>query len=182
MNALISLYGRLLTNSFVQILLVVLLVATGAYLYVPLHEGRQLKERLTRARAERVELEACYPIYLELARLELPEKWPELALPQAEKLTERDIASVTERFMQVATNSLVELGAVSPRVQLDESDRRYLAVTCAPPVPTGNCGHSCWGSRRCRRWSASRNWKSGGRRCRSSSTSRCGWRWNRERP
>ena len=32
MNTLISLYGRLLTNSFVQILLVVLLVISGAYL------------------------------------------------------------------------------------------------------------------------------------------------------
>ena len=128
MNTLISLYGRLLTNSFVQILLVVLLVISGAYLYVPLHQGRQLKERLAQARAEQVELETCYPIYLELARLELPEKWPELVLPKAETLTERDIASVTERFMLVATNSLVELGTVSPRVQLDENNRRYLAV------------------------------------------------------
>ena len=128
MNTLLSLYGRLLTNSIVQILLMVLLVITGAYLYVPLREGRQLKERLARAQAERVELEACYPIYLELARLERPEKWPELAPPKAEKLTERDLASVTERFMRVATNSLVELGTVSPRVQLDESNRRYLAV------------------------------------------------------
>ena len=32
MNTLLSLYGRLLTNSFVQILLVVLLVISGAYL------------------------------------------------------------------------------------------------------------------------------------------------------
>ena len=128
MNTLISLYGRLLTNSIVQILLMVLLVITGAYLYVPLREGRQLKERLAQARAEQVELETCYPIYLELARLELPEKWPELVLPKAETLTERDIASVTERFMLVATNSMVELGTVSPRVQLDENNRRYLAV------------------------------------------------------
>ena len=51
-----------------------------------------------------------------------------MVLPKAETLTERDIASVTERFMLVATNSLVELGTVSPRVQLDENNRRYLAV------------------------------------------------------
>lgn len=128
MKTLAPIYGRLLTNSFVQILLVVLLVGSGAYLYLPLHEGRQLKARLARARAERVELEACYPIYLELARLAVPEKWPELVLPKPEKLSERDIASVTDRFMQIATNNLVELGAASPRVQLDENGHRYLGV------------------------------------------------------
>ena len=65
---------------------------------------------------------------MELARLDVPAQWPDLALPPPEKLTERDIASVTDRFMQIATNSLVELVTVSPRVQTDEKDGRYLAV------------------------------------------------------
>jgi|GEM_PF-4324218 hypothetical protein len=128
MKTLVPILGRVLTNSFIQILLVVLLVGSGAHLYLPLRASRQLKERLAKARAERVELEACYPIYLELARLDVPAKWPELVLPKPEKLSERDIASVTDRFMQIATNSLIELGAASPRVQLDDQGRRYLAV------------------------------------------------------
>lgn len=137
MRMLDPIYGRLLTNSLVQILLMVLLVGSGVYLYLPLHAGRQLKARLARARAERVELEACYPLYLELARLDVPAKWPDLAVPIPERLSERDIATVTDRFMRVATNSLVELGTVSPRVQLDENERRYLGVELRATGPYG---------------------------------------------
>ena len=120
--------GRMLTNSFVQVALMVLLVGAGVCLYLPLREGRQLKDRLENAWTELAELEVCFPLYVELARLDVPAKWPDLALPPPEKLTERDIASVTDRFMQIATNSLVELVTVSPRVQTDEKDGRYLAV------------------------------------------------------
>lgn len=137
MNGLKSLIGSVLTNSFVQLALVVLLVGSGVYLYFPLYNGRQLKDRLAQARAERVELEACYPLYLELARLDVPEQWPELVLPPPEKLTERDIAAVTDRFMPAATNSQVELVAVSPRIRLDEQDHRYLAVDLHATGPYG---------------------------------------------
>ena len=120
--------GRMLTNSFVQVALMVLLVGAGVCLYLPLRESRQLKDRLENAWTELAELDVCFPLYVELARLDVPAKWPDLALPPPEKLTERDIASVTDRFMQIATNSLVELVTVSPRVQTDEKDGRYLAV------------------------------------------------------
>lgn len=182
MNGLKSLIGSVLTNSFVQLALVVLLVGSGVYLYFPLYNGRQLKDRLAQARAERVELEACYPLYLELARLDVPEQWPELVLPPPEKLTERDIAAVTDRFMPAATNSQVELVAVSPRIRLDEQDHRYLAVDLHATGPYGQLRPSCWSWRGCRRWRGSSGWRSAGKRCRSSSRSRCGWGWNRERP
>ena len=128
MRMLPPMLGRMLTNSFVQVALMVLLVGAGVCLYLPLREGRQLKDRLESARTELAELEVCFPLYVELARLDVPAQWPDLTLPPPEKLTERDIASVTDRFMQIATNSLVELVTVSPRVQTDEKDGRYLAV------------------------------------------------------
>lgn len=123
-----SIYGHVVANSLFQITLLVLLVAAGAYLYVPLRTGWQLKDRLAKARTELAELVVLYPLYIELARLEVPSNWPEMELPPSTKLSERDITSVPESFMQVATNCQMELGAVSPRVHVDEAGQRYLSV------------------------------------------------------
>lgn len=137
MKSLAAILGNLLTNSLVQLILMVLLVGSGANLYVPLREGRQLKDSLEKARTELAELDVCYPIYLELARLDAPTQWPDLVPPPPEKLSESDLASVTERFMRIATNSQVELGNVSPRVNLDEQGKRYLGVELRATGPYG---------------------------------------------
>ena len=47
-----QLYGRFVMNSFVQIAIIVALVAAGAYLYIPLWMGGVLKDRLEKS-AER---------------------------------------------------------------------------------------------------------------------------------
>jgi len=128
MKPLASIHGNGMVGSLVQMALIVLLVLAGAYLYVPLHTQRQLKNKLEAARTELSELEILHPLYVELAMLDKPSKWPALAIPPPRKLSERDIKSVPESFMQLATNCLVELSTVSPRVQADEQGGRHLGV------------------------------------------------------
>ena len=62
------------------------------------------------------------------AVVELPAQWPGLALPEPRKLSERDVVGIPERFMELATRSSLQLGAVSPRVETDAAGHRYLAV------------------------------------------------------
>ena len=128
MKTLASIHGDGMIGSLVQMALMVLLVVAGAYLYVPLQTGRQLKKQLALARTKLAELEVLHPLYMELARLDTPSKWPELVLPPPKKLAESDIASVPDSFMQLATNCLVELNSASPRVNIDEDGNRHLNV------------------------------------------------------
>ena len=61
-------------------------------------------------------------------QLDRPAQWPGLALPESRKLSERDVVGIPERFMELATRSSLQLGAVSPRVETDAAGHRYLAV------------------------------------------------------
>lgn len=121
-------YGEAALSSMGYLALMVLLVLVAASLFAPLRSWRKLNRALYAAQMRLDELQVLYPLYAELAGMDSPAKWPGLTLPVPQKLTEAEVTTIPERFAQMATNCLVELGAVSPRVETDDMGRRYLAV------------------------------------------------------
>lgn len=128
MKPLASIHCDGMIGSLVQMSLMVLLVAAGAALYLPLREARMLKAQLESSRMRLSELELLRPLYQELAGLDTPSKWPSLVFPARQRLTEKDIQGVPDECMRMATNCLVEVSSVSPRVLSDEDGPRYLGV------------------------------------------------------
>ena len=110
-------------------LILALLVLAGVNLLGPILNWRRLDKQLDEGRRRLDELQVLYPVYVELASLDSPAKWPALTLPRPQQLSEGEVAAIPERFMQLAASCQVELGAVSPRVATEaESGRRCLSV------------------------------------------------------
>ncbi len=110
-------------------IILALLVLAGLNLFSPILDWRRLNRQLEKDRQRLDELQVLYPVYAELAGMDRPAKWPTLKLPGSQKLSESEVTTIPERFMQLATRCQVELGAVSPRVATEtESGRRYLSV------------------------------------------------------
>ncbi|MGD9612833.1 MAG: hypothetical protein AB7V22_08000 [Kiritimatiellia bacterium] len=108
--------------------LVAVLALAAVNLYRPLRDGFRLNRDISAARTRLDELQVLYPLYAELAGLDRPAQWPGLALPVPRKLSESDVTAIPERFMALATRSRLQLSVVSPRVETDAGDHRYLAV------------------------------------------------------
>lgn len=108
--------------------IVALLVLAAANLYRPLRNWFRLNREISAAQTRLDELKVLYPLYAELAGLDSPAQWPGLALPVPQKLSESDVTAIPERFMAIATRNELKLSTVSPRVETDAADRRYLAV------------------------------------------------------
>ena len=108
--------------------IVALLILAAVNLYRPLRDGFRLNREISADRTRLDELQTLYPLYAELAGLDRPSQWPGLELPVPRALSEKDVTAIPERFMAIATNSLLQLSVVSPRVETDALDHRYLAV------------------------------------------------------
>lgn len=106
-----------------------LLVLAGLNLLGPVLDWHRLDKQLEESRLRLDELQVLYPVYVELASMDRPAKWPSLTLPRPQKLTEAEVTAITDRFMQLAARCQVELGTVSPRVATEPvSGRRCLNV------------------------------------------------------
>jgi len=105
-----------------------LLVLAAANLFGPVRNWFRLNREMGAVRTRLDELRILYPLYAELAGLDRPAQWPGLALPVPRKLSESEVTAIPDRFMEVAVRSGMQLGAVSPRVEADETGHRYLAV------------------------------------------------------
>ena len=108
--------------------IVALLVMAAVNLYRPLRDELRLKREMTEARTRLEELKILHPLYVELAGLDRPAKWPGLALPEPRKLSEGEVTGIPERFREITARSQLQLAAVSPRVETDATGHRYLAV------------------------------------------------------
>ena len=127
--------GQAAMSSVGYLALMALLVLVAASLFAPLQSWRQLNRDLSEARTRLDELQVLYPLYTELAGMDNPAKWPGLSLPVSQKLSETEVLTIPDRFALMATHCLVELGAVSPRVETDDMGRRYLAVNLRATGP-----------------------------------------------
>ena len=111
------------------VFILALLVLAGLNLFGPVLDRHRLNKQLDESRLRLDELQVLYPVYVELASMDSPAKWPALALPRPQQLSEGEVTAITDRFMQLAASCQVELGAVSPRVATEaESGRRCLNV------------------------------------------------------
>ena len=109
--------------------IVALLVLAAINLYRPVRNGYRLRREISAARARLDELQVLYPLYQELQGLDRPAQWPELQLPDPQRLTEGEVTATPERFAALAATCRLELATVSPRVETDAGDgHRYLAV------------------------------------------------------
>ena len=115
--------------------MLVLVVVAGVNLYLPLRNWQRLNRDLAAARMRLDELKVLYPLYAELVALDSPAAWPGLVLPVPERLSEKDVATIPDRFMQIAAEGQVQLGVVSPQVRTDEAGSRYLAVELRATAP-----------------------------------------------
>ncbi len=128
MKTRVRLRGNGVLSGIGYLAIVALLLLAGTNLYGPVRNWFRLNREIAAARARLDELRVLHPLYVELTDLDNPAQWPGLALPVPDKLSEADVTGIPERFMAVATHSQMQLSAVSPRVEADALDRRYLAV------------------------------------------------------
>ncbi len=112
----------------VALVLLALLAAAGAGLYRPVREWARLRRDLAAARTRLDDLKVLYPLYAELAALDGPAQWPNLKAPPPRRLAGPEVTAIPERFVEIAGRCGMELGAVSPQVQSDETGRRFLRV------------------------------------------------------
>ncbi len=121
--------GQMIMGGFGYLIIAALLIFAAASLYVPLQNWRRLNRDLGQARQRLDEVQVLHPLYVELAGMDSPARWPGLKLPTPLKLSEGEVTAIPERFQQLAAGCQVELGAVSPRVMTDAaSGRRFLGV------------------------------------------------------
>ena len=120
--------GQGLISGFGQVVVLVLVALSALALLAPLRSGRNLRHELDQARRRLAELEVLYPLHAELMALDRPERWPDLQVPAPVKLSEPEVLEVPARFMKIASACAVDLGAVRPLVEQDESGQRVLRV------------------------------------------------------
>jgi hypothetical protein len=121
-------HGAGFISSFVQTLVLVMLVITAAALYAPLKNYSQLRDDLAAARERHAELKVLYPLYAEIATLDAPEDWTVIQAPVVEALREAEVVEIPARFSDVARACSIELAAVRPRVEQPPGGERFLQV------------------------------------------------------
>ena len=111
-----------------DLILLTLLLLTGMALFAPLQEGWRLEKRLRAVQATLNDLEILYPVYVEIATLDKPARWPSLKLPVAQKLSKEEVPELPTRFARMAGECELEFISATPRVRNSGSAENYLEV------------------------------------------------------
>ena len=108
--------------------IVALLVMAAVNLYRPLRDELRLKREMTEARTRLEELKILHPLYVELAGLDRPAKWPGLALPEPRKLSEGEVTGTARALHVGRTTQLWEIRIEDAQARLVCVSRLTLAV------------------------------------------------------
>lgn len=120
--------GAVFISSFVQALVMIMLVITAVALYAPLKNNSQLRDELAAARERHAELKVLYPLYAEIATMDAPEDWSVIQAPAVEALREAEVVEIPARFTEVARTCSIELATIRPRVEQPPGGKRFLQV------------------------------------------------------
>ncbi len=115
--------GQGIISGFGQVAILVLLVLAALAILAPVRSYRNLRRELEASTRRLNELEILYPLYTELVALDSPAKWEQLQTPPRQKLKEPDVVAVPDRFMKLAADCAVEIGLVSPHVEIEQGQR-----------------------------------------------------------
>ena len=128
MKNILHMRGQALMAGVGHLVILALVIIAGATLLSPLKTGRQLKKELEAIRSQLNAQEVLYPLYIDILGVDTPDVWPDLRVPARIKLSEPEVVSVPDKFIEIASRAGVEIGSVKPVVQKDDSGGRYLSV------------------------------------------------------